>query len=94
MVCDIYLRRAWREYYLSISKGEIMPVKTIEYTKNKLRFVGGDGEVFDTVEELEAWHAMIAVRLARSEADIANGRVLSAEEAMKEFDDVLQSQKD
>ncbi len=68
-----------------------MTVETIEYAKNKPRFVSGDGEVFDTVEELEAWHAMIAARLARSEADIANGRVLSAEEAMKEFDDVLKS---
>ena len=68
-----------------------MTVETIEYAKNKPRFVSGDGEVFDTVEELEAWHAMIAARLARSEADIANGRVLSAEEAMKEFDDVFKS---
>ncbi len=66
-----------------------MTIETKEYVEEKRYFVSGDGEVFDTAEELAAWRAMIASRLARSEDDIANGRVMSAAEAMKRAQEIL-----
>lgn len=68
-----------------------MAVETMEYAKNKPRFVSGDGEVFDTAEELAAWEAEIAEALAQGEEDIANGRVMSADEAMRRAREILQS---
>ena len=68
-----------------------MTVETTEYTRRKAFFVSGDGEVFDTAEELAAWEAEIAEALAQGEEDIATGRVMSADEAMRRARQILQS---
>ena len=47
--------------------------------------------LFDTAEELAAWEAEIAETLAQGEEDIANGRVMSADEAMRRARQILQS---
>ena len=68
-----------------------MTVETREYTEKKRYFVSADGEVFDTAEELAAWETEIAEALVQGEEDIANGRVMSADEAMRRARQILQS---